>query len=178
MSFAEMFNTMENSNNNYIVVSSDVQYNKASFEYLPLDMNQRFKIISSSTKQVMFEYSDDMPIAVMQLTRTLTNNQVLLLSSYGDQGKNYLVQLADHFSQRISNVDGNVAILSGTDYPLFFKTTEAIDKIFYTTRESVPIKISWEKYKYVWLLIGWIVIIGISILLYFRSRRGVRIARS
>lgn len=178
MSFAEMFNTMENSNNNYIVVSSDVRYNKESFEYLPLDMNQRFKIISSSTKQVMFEYSDDMPIAVMQLTRTLTNNQVLLLSSYGDQGKNYLVQLTDHFSQRISNVDGNVAILSGTDYPLFFKTTEAIDKILYTTRESVPIKISWDKYKYVWLLIGWIVIIVISILLYFRSRRGVRIARS
>lgn len=178
MSFAEMFNTMENSINNYIVVASDVQYNKASFEYLPLDMNQRFKIISSSTKQVMFEYSDDMPIAVMQLTRTLTNNQVLLLSSYGDQGKNYLVQLADHFSQRISNVDGNVAILSGTDYPLFFKTTEAIDKILYTTRESVPIKISWDKYKYVWLLIGWMAIIVISILLYFRSRRGVRIARS
>jgi hypothetical protein len=178
MSFAEMFNTMENSNNNYIVVSSDVRYNKESFEYLPLDMNQRFKIISSTTKQVMFEYSDDMPIAVMQLTRTLTNNQVLLLSSFGDQGRNYLIQLADYFSQRISHVDGNVAILSGTEYPLFFKTTEAIDKILYTTKERVPIEISWDKYKYVMLLIGWIIIIGISILLYIRSRRGVRIARS
>jgi hypothetical protein len=119
-----------------------------------------------------------MPIAVMQLTRTLTNNQVLLLSSFGDQGRNYLIQLADYFSQRISNVDGNVAILSGTEYPLFFKTTEAIDKILYTTKERVPIEISWDKYKYVMLLIGWIIIIGISILLYIRSRRGVRIARS
>lgn len=180
MTFAEMFNSMENSSNNFIVVSSDVRYNKESFEYLPLDMNQRFKIISSSTKQVMFEYSDEIPIAVVQITRTLTNNQVLLVSSYGVEGKSYLVQLADQFSQRMGNIDGNVAILSGSEYPLIFKTTEAIDKILYTPEKVTEgIKgIQLDKYKYVWLLILWIIILGVSILLYFRSRRGVRIART
>ncbi|MCX8056087.1 MAG: cellulose biosynthesis cyclic di-GMP-binding regulatory protein BcsB [Ignavibacteria bacterium] len=178
MSFAEMFATMENSNNNYIVVSSDVKYNKDSFEYLPLDLNQSFKIISSSTKQVMFEYSDNMPIAVMQLTKTLTNNNVLLVSSYGQEGKGYLVKLADQFSQRIGNIDGNVAIMSGADYPLVFKTAEALDKILYTQPvEKEPIRIRWDKFKYIWIILAWIIIIGLSILLYTRSRRGVRIAR-
>lgn len=178
MSFAEMFATMENSNNNYIVVSSDVKYNKDSFEYLPLDLSQSFKIISSSTRQVMFEYSDNMPIAVMQLTKTLTSNNVLLVSSYGQEGKGYLVKLADQFSQRIGNIDGNVAIMSGADYPLVFKTAEALDKILYTQPvEKVPVRIQWDKFKYIWIIIAWIIIIGLSILLYTRSRRGVRIAR-
>lgn len=178
MSFAEMFATMENSNNNYIVVSSDVKYNKDSFEYLPLDLSQSFKIISSSTKQVMFEYSDNMPIAVMQLTKTLTSNNVLLVSSYGQEGKSYLVKLADQFSQRIGNIDGNVAIMSGADYPLVFKTAEALDKILYTQPvEKAPIKIQWDKFKYFWIILAWVIIIGLSILLYTRSRRGVRIAR-
>ncbi len=178
MSFAEMFATMENSNNNYIVVSSDVRYNKDSFEYLPLDLSQSFKIISSSTKQVMFEYSDNMPIAVMQLTKTLTSNNVLLVSSYGQEGKNYLVKLADQFSQRIGNIDGNVAIMSGADYPLVFKTAEALDKILYTQPvEKAPIKIRLDKFKYIWIILAWVIIIGLSILLYTRSRRGVRIAR-
>lgn len=178
MSFAEMFATMENSNNNYIVVSSDVRYNKDSFEYLPLDLSQSFKIISSSTKQVMFEYSDNMPIAVMQLTKTLTSNNVLLVSSYGQEGKGYLVKLADQFSQRIGTIDGNVAIMSGADYPLVFKTAEALDKILYTQPvEKAPVKIQWDKFKYLWIILAWVIIIGLSILLYTRSRRGVRIAR-
>lgn len=178
MSFAEMFATMENSNNNYIVVSSDVRYNKDSFEYLPLDLSQSFKIISSSTKQVMFEYSDNMPIAVMQLTKTLTSNNVLLVSSYGQEGKSYLVKLADQFSQRIGTIDGNVAIMSGADYPLVFKTAEALDKILYTQPvEKVPVKIQWDKFKYLWIILAWVIIIGLSILLYIRSRRGVKIAR-
>ncbi len=178
MTFAEMFATMENSNNNYIVVSSDVRYNKESFEYLPLDMSQNFKIISSSTKQVMFEYSDNMPIAVMQLTKTLTSNHVLLVSSYGEQGKGYLVKLADQFGQRLGNLDGNVAIMSGADYPLVFKTAEALDKILYTAPvEKKPVRIELTRYKYIWLIIAWIIIVGLAILLYVRSRRGVRIAR-
>lgn len=178
MSFAEMFATMENSNNNYIVVSSDVRYNKDSFEYLPLDLSQSFKIISSSTKQVMFEYSDNMPIAVMQLTKTLTSNNVLLVSSYGQEGKEYLVKLANQFSQRIGTIDGNVAIMSGADYPLVFKTAEALDKILYTQPvEKVPVKIQWDKFKYLWIILAWVIIIGLSILLYTRSRRGVKIAR-
>ncbi|MGB9664643.1 MAG: cellulose biosynthesis cyclic di-GMP-binding regulatory protein BcsB [Ignavibacteria bacterium] len=179
MSFAEMFATMENSNNNYIVVSSDVRYNKESFEYLPLDLSQNFKIISSSTKQVMFEYSDNMPIAVMQLTKTLTSNNVLLVSSYGQEGKGYLVKLADQFSQRIGTIDGNVAIMSGADYPLVFKTAEALDKVFYTTEtvQKEPVRIRWDKFKYIWIILAWVIIIGLSILLYTRSRRGVRIAR-
>jgi hypothetical protein len=178
MTFAEMFATMENSNNNYIVVSSDVRYNKDSFEYLPLDLSQSFKIISSSTKQVMFEYSDNMPIAVMQLTKTLTSNNVLLVSSYGQEGKGYLVKLADQFSQRIGNIDGNVAIMSGADYPLVFKTAEALDKIMYTQPvEKAPVKIQWSKFKYIWIILAWVIIIGLSILLYTRSRRGVKIAR-
>ena len=179
MSFAEMFATMENSNNNYIVVSSDVRYNKESFEYLPLDLSENFKIISSSTKQVMFEYSDNMPIAVMQLTKTLTTNNVLLVSSYGQEGKSYLVKLADQFSQRIGTIDGNVAIMSGADYPLVFKTAEALDKVFYTTEpvKKEPLKIRWDNFKYVWIILAWVIIIGLSILLYTRSRRGVRIAR-
>ncbi len=178
MSFAEMFATMENSNNNYIVVSSDVRYNKDSFEYLPLDLSQSFKIISSSTKQVMFEYSDNMPIAVMQLTKTLTSNNVLLVSSYGQEGKGYLVKLADQFSQRIGSIDGNVAIMTGADYPLIFKTAEALDKILYTQPvEKVPVKVQWDKFKYIWIILAWVIIIGLSILLYTRSRRGVKIAR-
>jgi len=178
MSFAEMFATMENSNNNYIVVSSDVRYNKDSFEYLPLDLSQSFKIISSSTKQVMFEYSDNMPIAVMQLTKTLTSNNVLLVSSYGQEGKGYLVKLANQFSERLGTIDGNVAIMSGADYPLVFKTAEALDKILYTQPvEKVPVKIQWDKFKYLWIILAWVIIIGLSILLYTRSRRGVRIAR-
>lgn len=178
MTFAEMFATMENSNNNYIVVSSDVKYNKESFEYLPLDLNQSFKIMSSSTKQVMFEYSDNMPIAVMQLTKTLTNNNILLVSSYGDEGKGYLVKLADQFGERIGTIDGNVAIMSGADYPLIFKTAEALDKILYTKPiEKVPVKVDLGKLKYLWIILAWIIIIGLSILLFIRSRRGVKIAR-
>lgn len=178
MSFAEMFATMENSNNNYIVISSDVRYNKDSFEYLPLDLSQNFKIISSSTKQVMFEYSDKMPIAVMQLTRTLTSNNVLLVSSYGQEGKGYLVKLADQFSQRLGTIDGNVAIMSGSDYPLVFKTAEALDKILYTEPvKKETVKISWDKFKYLWIILAWILIIGLSIVLYMRSRKGVQIAR-
>lgn len=178
MSFAEMFATMENSNNNYIVISSDVRYNKDSFEYLPLDLSQNFKIISSSTKQVMFEYSDKMPIAVMQLTRTLTSNNVLLVSSYGQEGKSYLVKLADQFSQRLGTIDGNVAIMSGADYPLVFKTAEALDKILYTEPvKKETVKINWDKFKYIWIILAWILIIGLSIILYIRSRKGVQIAR-
>ncbi len=178
MSFAEMFATMENSNNNYIVISSDVRYNKDSFEYLPLDLSQNFKIISSSTKQVMFEYSDKMPIAVMQLTRTLTSNNVLLVSSYGQEGKSYLVKLADQFSQRLGTIDGNVAIMSGADYPLVFKTAEALDKILYTEPvKKETVKISLDKFKYIWIILAWILIIGLSIILYIRSRKGVQIAR-
>lgn len=178
MSFAEMFATMENSNNNYIVISSDVRYNKDSFEYLPLDLSQNFKLISSSTKQVMFEYSDKMPIAVMQLTRTLTSNNVLLVSSYGLEGKSYLVKLADQFSQRLGTIDGNVAIMSGADYPLVFKTAEALDKILYTEPvKKETVKISWDKFKYIWIILAWILIIGLSIILYIRSRKGVQIAR-
>lgn len=178
MTFAEMFATMENSNNNYIVVSSDIRYNKESFEYLPLDLSQNFKIMSSSTKQVMFEYSDNMPIAVMQLTKTLTSNNVLLVASYGDEGKGYLVKLADQFGQRIGTIDGNVAIMSGADYPLIFKTAEALDKILYTKPiEKVPVKVDLGKLKYLWIILAWIIIIGLSIILYIRSRRGVKIAR-
>ncbi|NTU74367.1 cellulose biosynthesis cyclic di-GMP-binding regulatory protein BcsB, partial [Candidatus Roizmanbacteria bacterium] len=104
ITFAEMFNTMDNSRTNFIVVSSDVKFNKESFEYLPVDMNQKFKIVSSSTKQVLFEYTDAVPIAIMQMTRTLTSNDVLIVSSYGEEGKSFMVKLVDQFGQRISSV--------------------------------------------------------------------------
>jgi len=159
--------TLENYNLIIIADPKDDILNK--FSNIVIKPKNDFKIISASTKKILYALYDTSSIGVCQVFYSDASRPVLILMGLGENSDHLLSEISDVMEKKFITIEGNVGIVDLTGKYHFFKVESGLLKVNYPGEKTFLDY--FNQYKVFLIIIVWFLFLSLLTYIFFRGRK-------
>ena len=159
--------TLENYNLIIIADPKDDILNK--FSNIVVKPKNDFKIISASTKKILYALYDTSSIGVCQVFYSDASRPVLILMGLGENSDHLLSEISDVMEKKFITIEGNVGIVDLTGKYHFFKVESGLLKVNYPGEKTFLDY--FNQYKVFLIIIVWFLFLSLLTYIFFRGRK-------
>jgi hypothetical protein len=159
--------TLENYNLIIIADPKDDILNK--FSNIVVKPKNDFKIISASTKKILYALYDTSSIGVCQVFYSDASRPVLVLMGLGENSDHLLSEISDVMEKKFITIEGNVGIVDLTSKYHFFKVESGLLKVNYPGEKTFLDY--FNQYKVFLIIIVWFLFLSLLTYIFFRGRK-------
>jgi hypothetical protein len=159
--------TLENYNLIIIADPKDDILNK--FSNIVVKPKNDFKIISASTKKILYALYDTSSIGVCQVFYSDASRPVLILMGLGENSDHLLSEISDVMEKKFITIEGNVGIVDLTGKYHFFKVESGLLKVNYPGEKTFLDY--FNQYKVFLIILVWFLFLSLLTYIFFRGRK-------
>jgi len=159
--------TLENYNLIILADPKDDILNK--FSNIVVKPKNDFKIISASTKKILYALYDTSSIGVCQVFYSDASRPVLILMGLGENSDHLLSEISDVMEKKFITIEGNVGIVDLTGKYHFFKVESGLLKVNYPGEKTFLDY--FNQYKVFLIIIVWFLFLSLLTYIFFRGRK-------
>jgi hypothetical protein len=159
--------TLENYNLIIIADPKDDILNK--FSNIVVKPKNDFKIISASTKKILYALYDTSSIGVCQVFYSDASRPVLILMGLGENSNHLLSEISDVMEKKFITIEGNVGIVDLTGKYHFFKVESGLLKVNYPGEKTFLDY--FNQYKVFLIILVWFLFLSLLTYIFFRGRK-------
>jgi hypothetical protein len=159
--------TLENYNLIIIADPKDDILNK--FSNIVIKPKNDFKIISASTKKILYALYDTSSIGVCQVFYSDASRPVLILMGLRENSDHLLSEISDVMEKKFITIEGNVGIVDLTGKYHFFKVESGLLKVNYPGEKTFLDY--FNQYKVFLIIIVWFLFLSLLTYIFFRGRK-------
>jgi hypothetical protein len=159
--------TLENYNLIIIADPKDDILNK--FSNIVVKPKNDFKIISASTKKILYALYDTSSIGVCQVFYSDASRPVLVLMGLGENSDHLLSEISDVMEKKFITIEGNVGIVDLTGKYHFFKVESGLLKVNYPGEKTFLDY--FNQYKVFLIILVWFLFLSLLTYIFFRGRK-------
>jgi hypothetical protein len=159
--------TLENYNLIILADPKDDILNK--FSNIVVKPKNDFKIISASTKKILYALYDTSSIGVCQVFYSDASRPVLILMGLGENSDHLLLEISDVMEKKFITIEGNVGIVDLTGKYHFFKVESGLLKVNYPGEKTFLDY--FNQYKVFLIIIVWFLFLSLLTYIFFRGRK-------
>jgi hypothetical protein len=159
--------TLENYNLIILADPKDDILNK--FSNIVVKPKNDFKIISASTKKILYALYDTSSIGVCQVFYSDASRPVLVLMGLGENSDHLLSEISDVMEKKFITIEGNVGIVDLTGKYHFFKVESGLLKVNYPGEKTFLDY--FNQYKVFLIIIVWFLFLSLLTYIFFRGRK-------
>jgi hypothetical protein len=159
--------TLENYNLIILADPKDDILNK--FSNIVVKPKNDFKIISASTKKILYALYDTSSIGVCQVFYSDASRPVLILMGLGENSDHLLSEISDVMEKKFITIEGNVGIVDLTGKYHFFKVESGLLKVNYPGEKTFLDY--FNQYKVFLIILVWFLFLSLLTYIFFRGRK-------
>jgi hypothetical protein len=159
--------TLENYNLIIIADPKDDILNK--FSNIVIKPKNDFKIISASTKKILYALYDTSSIGVCQVFYSDASRPVLVLMGLGENSDHLLSEISDVMEKKFITIEGNVGIVDLTGKYHFFKVESGLLKVNYPGEKTFLDY--FNRYKVFLIILVWFLFLSLLTYIFFKGRK-------
>jgi hypothetical protein len=159
--------TLENYNLIILADPKDDILNK--FSNIVVKPKNDFKIISASTKKILYALYDTSSIGVCQVFYSDASRPVLILMGLGENSDHLLLEISDVMEKKFITIEGNVGIVDLTGKYHFFKVESGLLKVNYPGEKTFLDY--FNQYKVFLIILVWFLFLSLLTYIFFRGRK-------
>jgi hypothetical protein len=159
--------TLENYNLIILADPKDDILNK--FSNIVVKPKNDFKIISASTKKILYALYDTSSIGVCQVFYSDASRPVLILMGLGENSDHLLSEISDVMEKKFITIEGNVGIVDLTGKYHFFKVESGLLKVNYPGEKTFLDY--FNRYKVFLIILVWFLFLSLLTYIFFKGRK-------
>jgi hypothetical protein len=156
-------------NYNLIIIADPKDDILKKFSNIVVKPKNDFKIISASTKKILYALYDTSSIGVCQVFYSDASRPVLVLMGLGENSDHLLSEISDVMEKKFITIEGNVGIVDLTGKYHFFKVEFGLLKVNYPGEKTFLDY--FNQYKVFLTILVWFLFLSLLTYIFFRGRK-------